>query len=57
VDKTGDWLVRHPGVVAGVFAGLGAMVLYDTFRAGMAYAQLWASASEAARVASEALGG
>lgn len=57
MEKTGDFLVRHPALVAGVFAALAGVAAYNTFKAGMVYAQLRATAGEAARVASEALGG
>lgn len=57
MEKTVDFLVRHPVLVAGFFAVVTGMAAYNTFQAGMTYARLRASAGEAARVASEALGG
>jgi hypothetical protein len=57
VDKTRDFLVRHPGLAALAFAALVGACGFNAFRAGMTYADLRASVGEQARAASEALGG
>ena len=57
MEKTRDYLVRHPVLVAGIFATFAALGAYDTFKAGMAYANMRTAAGNAAREASEALGG
>jgi len=57
MEKLGEFMARHPGLIGLLFAGLAGFAAYDTFRAGMTYASLRAAVAEEARVASEALGG
>ena len=57
MDKTRDWLVRHPGLVGLAFAVLVGACGFNTFRAGVTYADLRASVGDHARAASEAMGG
>ncbi len=57
MDKTRDWLVRHPGLVALLFGVLVGGAGLNAFRAGMTYADLRATVGEQARAASEAMGG
>ena len=57
MDRTRDFLVRHPGLVGLAFAALVGACGLNAFRAGMTYADLRAAVGEQARVASEAMGG
>lgn len=57
MDKTREFLARHPVLVGVVFATLTGMCAYNAFRAGVTYAEIRRLAGEQARAASEALGG
>ena len=57
MDKTWDYLVRHPVLVAGMFAAFAFAGAYNTFKGGMTYQRLRTASGDAAREASEALGG
>ena len=57
MEKTRDWLVRHPALVGAFFGALVGAAGFNVFRAGMTYADLRAHVGEQARQASEALGG
>lgn len=57
MEKTAEFLVRHPGLVGLAFAVLVGACGYNTFRAGVTYADLRAAVADHARAASEALGG
>jgi hypothetical protein len=57
VEKTREFLARHPVAVGLAFAGLAAMSTYNAFWGGVRFAELRAEISDHARAASEALGG
>ncbi len=57
MENLGEFLAKHPVLVAVSFAALSAAAAYNTFHAGMAYAELRAAVANGAREASEALGG
>ena len=57
MDKTREFVVRHPVLIGLLFATLVGAGAYNSFRAGMTYAELRAAVGEQARAASESLGG
>lgn len=57
MERSSEFLARHPGLVALLFALLGGISTYQAFGAGVTYAQLRSAFADEVRVASEALGG
>jgi hypothetical protein len=57
VENLGEFLAKHPTLVAVAFGVLVGACGFNTFRAGVTYAQLRGVVAERAREASEALGG
>jgi len=57
VESLGEFLAKHPTLVAVAFGALVGACGFNAFRAGVTYAGLRSAVGERAREASEALGG
>jgi hypothetical protein len=57
MENLGEFLAKHPALVAVAFAALTGICGFNTFRAGVTYAGLRSAVADRAREASEALGG
>lgn len=57
MDELGQWIVDHPKVVGALLAVVHGVLAYKLFRLGFCAGAVRGVKAEAARVASEALGG
>lgn len=57
MEKLAEFIARHPGAAAAVFAAIAGFGAWNTFRAGMTTQRIRDLVGDSAREASEALGG